>query len=72
MQTMSCCVVIACILFFSFRLIFVSFGSSVALDSTMTAKTITYGAKYDPQQDIALLCDKLVPTLERLESLSEV
>lgn len=38
----------------------------------MTAKTITYGAKYDPQQDFALLCGQLVPTLERLELLSEV
>ncbi|KAJ1403556.1 hypothetical protein SESBI_27264, partial [Sesbania bispinosa] len=45
--------------------------SSNALDSTMTAKTIQYGAKYDPQQEIALLCGKLVPTLERLELLSE-
>ncbi|XP_061373362.1 nuclear pore complex protein NUP205 isoform X2 [Gastrolobium bilobum] len=45
-----------------------SFG---ALDSTLTTNTITYGAKYDPQEDIALLCGKLVPTLERLELLSE-
>ncbi|XP_004515149.1 nuclear pore complex protein NUP205 isoform X2 [Cicer arietinum] len=45
--------------------------SSDAFESTMTAKTITYGAKYDPQQDFALLCGQLVPTLERLELLSE-
>jgi len=38
----------------------------------MTTKTITYGAKCDPQQDLALLCGQLVPTLERLELLSEV
>lgn len=45
--------------------------SSVAPDSTLTAKTITYGAKSDAQPDVALLCGKLVPTLERLELLSE-
>ncbi|KAK7411230.1 hypothetical protein VNO78_02663 [Psophocarpus tetragonolobus] len=45
--------------------------SPVALDSTFTTKTITYGAKNDVQQDVALLCAKLVPTLERLELLSE-
>ncbi|PNY03763.1 nuclear pore complex protein Nup205-like protein [Trifolium pratense] len=44
---------------------------SDAFESTMTTKTITYGATYDPQQDFALLCGQLVPTLERLESLSE-
>ena len=48
------------------------FGSSIASDSTLTAKTITYGAKYDPEQDIALFAGKLVPNLERLELLSEV
>ncbi|OIV96178.1 hypothetical protein TanjilG_14855 [Lupinus angustifolius] len=46
--------------------------SSVASDSTLTTKTITYGPKYDPKQDTASLCGKLVPTLERLELLSEV
>ncbi|TKY73179.1 nuclear pore [Spatholobus suberectus] len=45
--------------------------SSVALESSLTTKTITYGAKYDAQQDVALLCGKLVPTLERLELLTE-
>ncbi|XP_019419243.1 PREDICTED: nuclear pore complex protein NUP205-like [Lupinus angustifolius] len=45
--------------------------SSVASDSTLTTKTITYGPKYDPKQDTASLCGKLVPTLERLELLSE-
>lgn len=44
---------------------------SDAFESTMTTKTITYGAKCDPQQDLALLCGQLVPTLERLELLSE-
>ncbi|KAG4390081.1 hypothetical protein GLYMA_06G222100v4 [Glycine max] len=45
--------------------------SSVALDSTLSTKTIAYGAKYDAQQDVAMLYGKLVPTLERLELLSE-
>ncbi|KAL2340478.1 hypothetical protein Fmac_008418 [Flemingia macrophylla] len=45
--------------------------SPVELDSTVSTKTITYGAKYDAQQDVALLCGKLVPILERLELLSE-
>ncbi|CAL0304986.1 unnamed protein product [Lupinus luteus] len=45
--------------------------SSVASDSTLTTKTITYGPKYDHKQDIASLCGKLIPTLERLELLSE-
>ncbi|XP_020214281.1 nuclear pore complex protein NUP205 isoform X1 [Cajanus cajan] len=45
--------------------------SPVALDSTVTTKTITYGAKYDAQQDVDLLCGKLVPILDRLELLSE-
>ncbi|KAK7258456.1 hypothetical protein RIF29_24034 [Crotalaria pallida] len=45
--------------------------SHVASDSTLTTRTTTYGAKYDPKQDIAWLCGKLVPTLERLELLSE-
>lgn len=44
---------------------------SGAFESTMATKTITYGATYDPQQDFALLCGQLVPTLERLELLSE-
>ncbi|KAG2398953.1 Nuclear pore complex protein [Vigna angularis] len=44
--------------------------SSAALDSTLT-KAITYGSKYDAQQDVSLLCGKLVPTLERLELLGE-
>ncbi|KAI5441240.1 nuclear pore complex protein NUP205 isoform X1 [Lathyrus oleraceus] len=44
---------------------------SDAFESTTATKTITYGAKYDPQQDFALLCGQLVPTLERLELLNE-
>lgn len=59
--------------FFSFFwLIFLCFGSSIALDPAMSTKTITYSSKCDPQQDMALFCGKLVPTLERLELLSEV
>ncbi|XP_022635214.1 nuclear pore complex protein NUP205 isoform X1 [Vigna radiata var. radiata] len=45
-------------------------SSSAAPDSTLT-KAITYGSKYDAQQDVSLLCGKLVPTLERLELLGE-
>ncbi|KAK7304174.1 hypothetical protein RJT34_15273 [Clitoria ternatea] len=45
--------------------------SSVEPDSTLTTESITYGAKHESQQDIALFCGKLVPTLERLELLSE-
>jgi len=67
------CVVIAYNSYIFFRLnLVVSFGSSVALDSTLSTKTIAYGAKYDAQQDVAMLYGKLVPTLERLELLSEV
>ncbi|XLR42136.1 hypothetical protein HN51_020331 [Arachis hypogaea] len=40
-------------------------------DSNLVTKTTTYSAKHDPKQDIALLCGKLVPNLERLELLSE-
>ncbi|MED6124108.1 hypothetical protein PIB30_056009 [Stylosanthes scabra] len=40
-------------------------------DSNLVTKTTTYSAKHDPKQDIALLCGKLVPNLERLEVLSE-
>jgi len=43
------CVVIAC-------KSFVSFGSSIALDSTLGIKATTYGAKYDAQQEVAWLC----------------
>ncbi|XP_059431871.1 nuclear pore complex protein NUP205 isoform X2 [Corylus avellana] len=36
-----------------------------------TVKTITYGANSESGEDISLLCGKLIPTLERLELLSE-
>ncbi|KAL5098578.1 hypothetical protein RYX36_002905 [Vicia faba] len=45
--------------------------SSDAFESTTATKTITNGAKYDPQQDFSLLCGQLVPNLERLELLNE-
>ncbi|CAI8589519.1 unnamed protein product [Vicia faba] len=44
---------------------------SDAFESTTATKTITNGAKYDPQQDFSLLCGQLVPNLERLELLNE-
>ncbi|KAI4335735.1 hypothetical protein L6164_014349 [Bauhinia variegata] len=40
-------------------------------DATSTVKSIAFRSKPDPEQDIASLCGKLVPTLERLELLSE-
>lgn len=55
-----------------FWLIFVSLDSAVKSDASGAMKTITYGAKSDSGEDISLLCGKLIPTLERLESLSEV
>ncbi|XP_044463911.1 nuclear pore complex protein NUP205 isoform X2 [Mangifera indica] len=45
--------------------------SSVVSDSSGTMKMITYGAKSDLGQDISMFCGKLIPTLERLELLSE-
>ncbi|KAG6723921.1 hypothetical protein I3842_03G232400 [Carya illinoinensis] len=45
--------------------------SAVKSDASGAMKTITYGAKSDSGEDISLLCGKLIPTLERLESLSE-
>lgn len=53
-------------------LIFLFIGSSVVSDSSGTMKMITYGAKSDLGQDISMFCGKLIPTLERLELLSEV
>ncbi|KAF7814524.1 nuclear pore complex protein NUP205 [Senna tora] len=43
------------------------------LDSSapLPTRSLTFGEKYDPQQDISSLCGKLLPTLERLEVLSE-
>ncbi|KAF3971259.1 hypothetical protein CMV_005121 [Castanea mollissima] len=45
--------------------------SSVESDASGTMKTITYGDKSDSGDDISLLCEELIPTLERLELLSE-
>ncbi|XP_035542991.1 nuclear pore complex protein NUP205 isoform X2 [Juglans regia] len=45
--------------------------SAVKSDASGAMKTITYGAKSDSGEDTSLLCGKLIPTLERLESLSE-
>ncbi|XP_020537054.1 nuclear pore complex protein NUP205 isoform X2 [Jatropha curcas] len=45
--------------------------SSVTSDTDGALKTITYGAKSDSEQDTSLLCGKLVPSLERLELISE-
>ena len=47
-------------------------GSSGVCDSNGRMKTVTYGAKPDSGQAISLLCEKLIPLLERLELLSEV
>lgn len=47
-------------------------GRSIISDTGGAMKMITYGGKSDSGHDISVLCEKLVPTLERLESLSEV
>lgn len=54
------------------QLILYFVGSSVESDASGTMKTITYGDKSDSGDDISLLCEELIPTLERLELLSEV
>lgn len=48
------------------------FCSSYLPDPVAAMKTITYSTKPDSGEDTPLLCEKLIPTLERLESLSEV
>ncbi|KAJ0091057.1 hypothetical protein Patl1_13095 [Pistacia atlantica] len=45
--------------------------SSAVSDSSGTMRMITYGTKSDLGQDISMFCGKLIPTLERLELLSE-
>ncbi|KAH7572401.1 hypothetical protein JRO89_XS04G0250200 [Xanthoceras sorbifolium] len=45
--------------------------SSIICNPGDPTRTITYGAKSDSGQDISLFCGKLIPTLERLELLSE-
>ena len=59
-------------LFFFPQLILFFVGSSVESDASGTMKTITYGDKSDSGDDVSLLCEELIPTLERLELLSEV
>ena len=54
------------------QLILFFVGSSVESDASGTMKTITYGDKSDSGDDVSLLCEELIPTLERLELLSEV
>ncbi|KAI5320580.1 hypothetical protein L3X38_040288 [Prunus dulcis] len=44
---------------------------SLVSDANGSLKAITCGAKSDPGQDISSLCGNLIPTLERLELLSE-
>lgn len=48
------------------------FCSSHLPDPVAAMKTITYSSKPDTGEDMPSLCEKLIPTLERLESLSEV
>ncbi|XP_009364040.2 nuclear pore complex protein NUP205 [Pyrus x bretschneideri] len=45
--------------------------SSLLSDAKGSLKTIMYGAKSEPAQDILSVCGNLIPTLERLELLSE-
>lgn len=47
-------------------------GSSITPGTSATTKAITFGDKFDNGQDISVFCGKLIPTLERLELLSEV
>ncbi|XP_011018836.1 PREDICTED: nuclear pore complex protein NUP205 isoform X1 [Populus euphratica] len=44
---------------------------SLASDSSGATKAVTFGTHSDPRQDLSWLCGMLVPTLERLELLSE-
>ncbi|KAJ6407526.1 hypothetical protein OIU84_010919 [Salix udensis] len=45
---------------------------SMSSDNSGTTKAVTFGTHTDPRQDLSLMCGMLVPTLERLELLSEV
>lgn len=45
--------------------------SSGTHNSGESTKMITYGAKPDSEHDISSLCGKLLPTVEKLEALSE-
>lgn len=44
---------------------------SITPGTSATTKAITFGDKFDNGQDISVFCGKLIPTLERLELLSE-
>lgn len=44
---------------------------SMSSDNSGATKAVTFGTHTDPRQDLSLMCGMLVPTLERLELLSE-
>jgi nuclear pore complex protein Nup205 len=44
----------------------------MASDNSGATKAVTFGTHSDPRQDLSWMCGMLVPTLERLELLSEV
>lgn len=44
---------------------------SMASDNSGVTKAVTFGTHSDPRQDLSWMCGMLVPTLERLELLSE-
>lgn len=44
---------------------------SMASDNSGATKAVTFGTHSDPRQDLSWMCGMLVPTLERLELLSE-
>lgn len=44
----------------------------MASDNSGVTKAVTFGTHSDPRQDLSWMCGMLVPTLERLELLSEV
>ena len=52
--------------------IFCFLGRSMSSDNGGATKALTFGTHTDPRQDLSLMCGMLVPTLERLELLSEV
>ncbi|KAF5945828.1 hypothetical protein HYC85_016056 [Camellia sinensis] len=55
------------------NIIFIHFqDGSYQRDTGTSMKMITYSTKPDTEEDTPLLCGKLIPTLERLELLSEV
>uniref|UniRef100_A0A6M2E965 Nuclear pore complex protein NUP205 n=1 Tax=Populus davidiana TaxID=266767 RepID=A0A6M2E965_9ROSI len=44
---------------------------SMASDNSGVTKAVTFGTHSDPREDLSWMCGMLVPTLERLELLSE-